>query len=66
MFSRANNMRHVKLYSDSIYDKPEYDRPVSQISLPGTSTTTWKCPDCGRSHTTAENRKYYCTILSRF
>lgn len=64
MFSQVNNMRHVKLYSDSIYDKPEYARPVSSVS--SVTKITWKCTDCGGYHTTSTNRKYYCTILSGF
>ncbi len=63
MFSKVHKFRHVKPYSDSVFDNPNYARPVSSLS--STTTITWKCPDCHGNHKTAENRKYYCTILSR-
>jgi len=60
-------MIHVKLYSDSVYDNPEYARAVSRASHQvSTTKITWKCTDCGGNHTTAANRKYYCPILTGF
>ena len=67
MFHRVN-MIHVKLYSDSVYNHPDYDRSVSNVSNVSQQVTstkvTWKCPDCGGNHTTTANRKYYCSLLT--